>query len=530
LNNVVLVGFMGSGKTTVGRALAAETGRPFIDLDDQIVTDAGRSVEQIFADEGEAGFRDREARALQRALERDGQVVAAGGGAPLRDENWTRMRAGNCVVALTAEPGELIRRLNGSRERPLLGNDVATAIDSLLPRRMPRYREADLLVATDAAVPHDIAQQIAARLPDAGVDRIPIDIPGSPHEVTLGTRLQNLVAAALQRMATSGAVMVVSDANVAERHGPSVHAALRGAGFPSRLHILPIGEAAKEMAVLSGIYEAMAAAGVDRDGALIALGGGAVGDVAGFAAATWMRGIRYLQLPTTLLAMVDSSIGGKTAINLPSGKNLVGAVHQPAAIFCDLDYLSTLPDDEYRAALAEVIKAAVIADRAFFDWLSMNMTALLGREPAIIRESVRRAIGIKAAVVADDPTETGRRAILNYGHTIGHALERVAGYGRLRHGQAVAWGMQVAARVSLLSGRCSPSAVEAQQSLLQDGGLLAAPPAVRGADLVEAMRHDKKARSGEPRWVLLKEIGQVEYGQPVEVSIVRAALTEVLKP
>jgi 3-dehydroquinate synthase len=226
--------------------------------------------------------------------------------------------------------------------------------------------------------------------------------------------------------------------------------------------------------------------------------------------------------------MVDSSIGGKTAINLPTGKNLVGAVHQPSAIFCDLDYLATLPDEEYRASLAEVIKAAIIADRSFADWLTANLPAVIQREPAAVREAVGRAIAIKAAVVAQDPQEIGPRAILNYGHTVGHALERAAGFGRLRHGQAIAWGMEVAALISLRTGACGPETVEVQTSLLREAGLLSDRPAVAHARLIEAMRHDKKSRAGEVRWVLLREIGRAEYGQSVDSSIIEASLAEVL--
>jgi 3-dehydroquinate synthase len=320
----------------------------------------------------------------------------------------------------------------------------------------------------------------------------------------------------------------VTDNVVADRHAQPLIDAISGAGLIGRLHLVPSGEDAKQPLVLTGIYEALAAAGIDRQGALIALGGGAVGDVAGFAAATWMRGIRYVQMPTTLLAMVDSSIGGKTAINLPAGKNLVGAVHQPSAIFCDLAYLATLPDEEYRASLAEVIKAAIIADRSFVDWLLANLPGVLRRKPPAVREAVGRAIAIKAAVVAQDPEEIGARAILNYGHTVGHALERAAGFGRLRHGEAVAWGMEVAALISVRTAVCPPESVTVQHSLLRDAGLLAERPAVAHADLIEAMRHDKKSRGGELRWVLLREIGRAEYGQSVDPSVVEAALAEVL--
>lgn len=528
MNNVVLIGFMGSGKSTVGPQLAQQMGRPFVDLDDMIVADAGRSVAEIFSSEGEAGFREREARCLERALERKGSVVAVGGGAPMRDENWVRIRDGNCVVALVAEPDELARRLNGSTDRPLLQPEAPSVIASLLPHRLARYLEADLVIKTDGIDPAGVAQQLHDRLSHGGLQRIRIDIPGSPHEVTVGYGLSQLVPAALRRMKVSERVVVVSDELVAGRHAQLLIDALSSAGLRGWLHLVPSGEAAKELTVLASIYDALAAAGVDRCGSLIALGGGSVGDVAGFAAATWMRGIRYIQMPTTLLAMVDSSIGGKTAINLPAGKNLAGAVHQPSAIFCDLDYLATLPAEEYRSALAEVIKAALIADRSFFEWLSANMPALLNRDPSFVRDAVARAIGIKAAVVAGDPNETGERAILNYGHTVGHALERALGFGRLRHGQAVAWGMEVAVKISLLTGTCTPETVAAQHHLLTGAGLLAERPAVSHAKLIDAMRHDKKSQSGEPRWVLLREIGRADCGQQVDPSIVRAALAEVL--
>ena len=564
MNNVVLVGFMGSGKSTVGPHLARRLERPFVDLDDLIEADAGRSVAEIFSSEGEAGFRERESRCLRRALEQDASVVAVGGGAPMQDENWDRIRHGNRVVALVAEPDELARRLNGSTDRPLLRPGAPSVIASLLPLRLSRYLEADLVVKTDGLDPVEVAEHVQAILSDGGLQRIRIDVPGSPHEVTVGSNVTSLVAGALQRLTTSqkspspsggggpsaypspsrgggpseypsppgggqgGGVLIVTDKAVADRHAQPLIDALASEGIAARLHLVPSGEAAKELEVLASIYEALAAAGVDRQGVLVALGGGSVGDVAGFAAATWMRGIRYLQLPTTLLAMVDSSIGGKTAINLPAGKNLAGALHQPSAIFCDLAYLATLPNEEYRASLAEVIKVALVADRSFVDWLLAKLPAVLRREPPAVREAVARAIAIKAAVVAEDPQEKGPRAILNYGHTVGHALERAAGFGRLRHGEAVAWGMEVAAHISVRTGACAPNVAAVQHSLLRDTGLLADRPAVAHPALIEAMRHDKKSQAGELRWVLLREIGRAEYGQSVDPSVVETSIAEVL--
>ena len=528
MNNIVLVGFMGSGKSTVGRHLANRMGRTFVDLDDEITVEAGRSVAEIFALEGEGGFREREGRSLERVLARDELIIAAGGGAPLRDENWRRIRTGNTVIALMAEAPELARRLNGSKGRPLLQPDAPSAIAALLPSRISRYREADLVMSTDGREPVALAAQIADSLPASGLQRILVDVPGAAHEVVIGSHLGHLVASTVQRLPNMGPAVVISDSQVAARHASPLMASLSSAGIAATLHLVPAGETAKEMAVLSGIYDALGSAGVDRQGLLLVLGGGTVGDVAGFAAATWMRGIRYVQIPTTLLAMVDSSIGGKTGINLPSGKNMVGAVHQPSAVFCDLDYLSTLPDADYRASLAEVIKAALIADRAFVRWLWQNLPALLRRDTAVVGEAVTRAARIKASVVARDPDDLEERAILNYGHTVGHALERALGYGRVRHGEAVAWGMEVASRISLLNGTGSDHAARIQHELLDQAGLLQNRPVVGRSDLLAALRHDKKSQAGEPRWVLLRELGRADYGIQVDPKTVSTALGEVL--
>ena len=528
MNNVVLVGFMGSGKSTVGRMLAERTNRPFIDLDEDITADAGRSISEIFAVEGEGGFRQREAYRLRRALNKQEIILAVGGGAPLPEDNWRQMRDGNCVVSLMAAPAELARRLNGSKGRPLLEPDVPSAIASLLPNRIDRYAAADLVIGTDGRKPAEVAVDIQSRLPRGGVHRMTIDVPGASHELTVGRHLQGLVAETVRRLAPSQPIAIISDRVIQREHLKPLVDALAALDIKAVPVSIPSGEPAKELESLTAIYSEFAKIGLDRQGCLIALGGGTVGDVAGFAAATWMRGIRYVQVPTTLLAMVDSSIGGKTAINLPAGKNLAGAVYQPAAIFSDIDYLDSLPNEEYRAALAEVIKAGMIADRSFVEWLTANLAPLLSREPSVLYEAVHRAIKIKAEVVARDPYERGDRAILNYGHTLGHALERAAGYGTFRHGEAVAWGMEVAARISVMAGTCQAEAVTVQHRLLLRAGLLEGRPAVNPPDLLNAMQHDKKARAGKPRWVLLTEVGRAEHGCEVDDAIVWMALKEVL--
>lgn len=529
MTNVVLVGFMGSGKTVVGKALAERLRRPFVDVDQLIEAEAGRSIEAIFDDETEAGFRARESARLRQVLSRDGQVIAVGGGAPLDSGNWQAIRNGNWVVALTAKPEELAARLNGATDRPLLRHGVRPAIESLLPARLSRYLEADLVVPTDRRTPEAVSATIVDALPRGAAERIEVNVHGSPHEVVVGSSLRHLVPSVLTRRNVHGAVAIVTDKVVGPAHARPLEEVLGSGGWQVCRYEVPAGERAKTLETMAALYEFLGKANVDRTGAMIALGGGVVGDLTGFAAASWMRGIPYVQVPTTLLAMVDSSIGGKTGINLPSGKNLVGAVYQPAAIVCDLDYLSTLPDADYRAAFAEIIKCAVAGDRALFEDLRSAHDEALAREPAVLMRIVARTATFKARIVSEDPYEREQRAVLNYGHTVAHALEAVLGYGVIRHGEAVAWGMRVAARLSQESGVCSAAVVRAQDRLLAEYGLLESAPRVDVSAIMAAVQHDKKTRGGEPRWVLLRDIGRVEYGHQVGRERVEAVLEEVLR-
>ncbi|MBB5207272.1 3-dehydroquinate synthase [Chiayiivirga flava] len=301
-------------------------------------------------------------------------------------------------------------------------------------------------------------------------------------------------------------VLVISDANVAPLYLARVEAALAGHTL-GRL-ILPPGEREKTLQRFAQALEALAELRASRDATVVALGGGVVGDLAGFAAACWMRGIAFVQLPTTLLAMVDSSVGGKTAVDLPQGKNLVGAFHQPSAVIADTDTLATLPPRELRAGLAEVVKYGAIGDAAFFAWLEANVDALLSREPAAIAHAVETSCRHKAGVVARDETEQGERALLNFGHTFGHALETDGEYGSLLHGEAVAIGMLLAARLSAALGLAPPQDAERLQRLLVRFGLPAVMPAGHDpAQLLHLMRLDKKSVSGALRLILWHGIG-----------------------
>jgi 3-dehydroquinate synthase len=322
-------------------------------------------------------------------------------------------------------------------------------------------------------------------------------------------------------------VALVYDAALASTHLPSARVALEAAGFRVVSIAVPSGEESKSLDGLSALYDALSAARLDRRTTLVALGGGVTGDLAGFAAATYLRGIDFVQVPTTLLAQVDSSVGGKTGIDLPGGKNLVGAFYQPQLVLIDLDTLQTLPEAEYRAGLAEVVKYGVIADAPFFSWLEANREAILRHEPEETAQLIARCCEIKAAVVGQDEREAGLRAILNYGHTVGHAVEAAAGFGWYRHGEAVSIGMTAAGTLSeSLTGLRAGERIRIE-TLLSDFGL---PTRVREPlptdALLAAMRLDKKALDGELQFVLASAVGSVAV-RPVGESEVREAISTI---
>jgi len=321
--------------------------------------------------------------------------------------------------------------------------------------------------------------------------------------------------------------LVVADETVAALYGDRLLAALKNAGLAAELTALPPGEEAKSLAAAETLYTKAIAAGLDRRSPIVALGGGVVGDLAGFVAATYLRGVPFIQLPTTLLAQVDSSVGGKVAVNHPAGKNLIGAFHQPRLVIADTGVLATLPARELAAGLAEVIKHGVIADPVLFEYLAARRLAILAREPAALAEIIRRSCAIKAAVVAVDEKETGLRMTLNFGHTIGHAIEACAGYGRYRHGEAVAIGMHGAALLSRRLGRCGDGVAAAIAGLAADFGLPVFARGCRPDDLMAFLARDKKSLGGAVNWVLVGAIGRVETSRDVPEEAVRQVLAEI---
>jgi len=319
-------------------------------------------------------------------------------------------------------------------------------------------------------------------------------------------------------------VLVVGDENVAPLYLDRVIAGLRDRTFSTLT--LPAGEAHKTLDSAAKIFAALAELKASRDATILALGGGVIGDLAGFAAACWMRGIACVQMPTTLLAMVDSSVGGKTGVDLPQGKNLVGAFHQPRAVIADTYTLETLPDRELRAGFAEVIKYAALGDAAFFAWLEANADALLASDPDVLAECIAHCCTQKAGIVARDETERGERALLNFGHTFGHALETVCGYGNLRHGEAVAIGMCLAAELSAQTGMSPATDTQRLRALLNRFGLPTAIPVGANAEaLLAAMKLDKKNASGRLRLILWHGVGRVEIAEGVDEGAIRHLLS-----
>lgn len=322
----------------------------------------------------------------------------------------------------------------------------------------------------------------------------------------------------------AGRVAVITNPVVAPLYLGRVKAALARAGADAFEVLVEDGEQAKSWASLERVLDALLAARLGRDGLVLALGGGVVGDLAGFAAAVYQRGIDFIQLPTTLLAQVDSSVGGKTAINHPRGKNMVGAFHQPAAVIADVAALATLPARELRAGVAEVIKHGFALDAGLVEWLEANMEALLAREPAALAHVVRRSCELKAAVVAADERENGQRAVLNLGHTFGHAIEAGAGYGAWLHGEAVAAGMVMAAGLSVRAGLLDAASEARVRALVLRAGLPATGPALAPERYLELMALDKKAAGGRLRFILLERIGRAVLRGDVDARLVRETL------
>lgn len=352
--------------------------------------------------------------------------------------------------------------------------------------------------------------------------QVDVELPRQSYAIHIGTAILDRLVTISASQAGAQHAVLVTDSNVKSLHADSVADSLREAGLRVDVLVIEPGESSKSLGVAGQLWEDLLATGADRTSLVVAVGGGVVGDLAGFVAATYARGIQFLQVPTTLLAQVDSSVGGKVGINLPAAKNMVGAFWQPAGVICDTQTLSSLPDRQFSAGLAEVVKYGVILDESFFAELEDNADAIWSREATILRRVVARCCELKAEVVGQDERETsGLRAVLNYGHTFCHAIESLTGYGQFLHGEAVSIGMLCASRLAVSMGRIDSALTDRQQQLLTRFHLPVAMPSLDPDQMIEAMQHDKKSQHGRLRFVLPCQLGRVELVEDVDLDLVR---------
>lgn len=494
--NIVITGFMGTGKSTVAEIVARQLNRPLIDMDREIETRAGFSIPQIFRRQGEGAFRDMERQLTHELALRHGLVIATGGGALIDDDNREMMSQHGLIVCLNASKAEIRARLGENQQRPL-----AADWEAHFDARRGAYAQIRHQIVTTGRTPTDIAADILALADDALYVRTPA---GGGYPIHIGGGLLQRIAADPEAAGLAGRAVVVTNETVAPLYGEALAAGLPNAN----LIVARDGESHKNLDTVRAIYDDLLSLGADRRTTIVALGGGVIGDMAGYVAATYMRGIPLVQIPTTLLSMVDSSVGGKVGVDLPQGKNLIGAFKQPRRVVIDTDVLASLPESQWRCGMAEVIKHGLIARPALLEpglW-----------QPEAAAYLVRQAVQVKIDIVEVDPYENGIRAHLNLGHTFGHAIEKSTNYA-VPHGEAVAIGTMKAALLSRNLGLIDDHLVgQIQKTLWQIG--LPTDIALDRYRWYDAMSTDKKWQSGKSRLVVLKGLGQaaVVEGLPRE--------------
>lgn len=508
--NIVLTGFMGTGKTSVGRALAQMLDREFVDMDTWLEEREGMTIAKIFAEKGETYFREHERDLCRELAAGHNLVIATGGGALVSPENRQAFRSAY-VICLDASADEILRRLAGEEERPLLRGDKRANVENLLNTRRDAYAQIALHVPTDAQTPEQIARHILQRLAPR---EIRVKTPDGTYPIYLGRDVVDHAGENLKTFPLTPQCAIVTNSTVRALYGERAVNALERDGYEPVFIEIPDGEQHKTLDTVRTLYDRFIAAKLERRSAILALGGGVIGDTVGFAAATYLRGAPFVQLPTTLLSMVDSSIGGKVAVDHPSGKNLIGAFKFPLCVIADLNALDTLPVEEYRAGMAEVIKHGVIGEANLFDALHTRQ---------LDDELLAQALRVKVEIVERDPFEENIRAHLNLGHTFGQAIEALANF-QMRHGYAVAVGLACAARLAANLNWCHAQTRDEIIGLLEKYELpTRVPREFSPEQILAAMGTDKKVKNKRVRFILPYEIGRVGIAENVaEDEVVRA--------
>jgi 3-dehydroquinate synthase len=535
--NLILIGMPGSGKTTFGKFVAKKLGVPFLDTDTLIEETTGKRIEDIFYLEGEKAFRLVEKEIVRKASMTRKAVIATGGGAWLNPESRKSLQESGTVIYLACEPEEIWNRLqNSPQTRPLLKKGFGS-LKELFDKRHREYRVADYILDTTGKSLEDEWDEISREL---GIgqksDRISlteakltVSTPYKLYTVAIGCGVIYSIGSYLEEKycaqddGNRPRIFLVTNPFVNAICGENVLKTLNCSGFKTSCFVIPEGEQYKTLDWARKAYSRLAVEGFDRGDVVLALGGGVIGDLAGFVAATYMRGMSLVQVPTTLLAQVDSSIGGKTAVNLPEGKNMVGAFHQPDFVVTDLSLLQHLPQYHYRQGLAECVKYGIIGDRDLFELFENSIDEIQSRNIEKLKEIVVRCCQIKGRIVSADERENNLRMVLNLGHTVGHALEATIGYGRIGHGDAVALGMRANAFLSTRLGMLSMESRERIEKLLDRLGF---PERAKFSTIqaIEYLERDKKKNRGEIRFVLPWEIGRVDITGKVDYYLLEEAL------
>ena len=546
---IFLVGLSGSGKSTVAGLVAKELGWRAIDADRQVEANTGREITEIFATEGEAAFRDIEAGFLESCVDIERVVIATGGGAVTSDRGRAAIAQGFSVW-LASSPEVAAQRLSadaGTEERPLLKGDdgLHSRLEVLLQERLHLYQASNAAVDVDHLAPEVVAQEIvrlwfehrsAAGHGGGGESALPpfeprddvaaiVRTATASYPIVVANRSLSRIGEICRDEGLNGRAFVIADSAIRPLYGEQVVSALASAGYEAKVFDFEGGESAKHLGTVSTVYDWLIDARCERGDFVLCVGGGVVTDLGGYTAATYLRGISFVHVPTSLLGMVDAAIGGKTGVDHPKGKNLIGAFAQPRAVIIDPEVLATLPQRELQAGWAEVVKHGLILDEELFQ----RLEAVAGdpkamADPFLIGWSTH----IKAMVVSEDEREADRRTLLNYGHTIGHAIEAVTGYSQYLHGEAVAIGMRAAGIISMEKGLLSPEEFDLQQYVIERCGLPTSAPGVDRESVLQATLLDKKVSAGRVRWVLLDRIGHASIHADVEDSLVRHAVDTVL--
>jgi shikimate kinase/3-dehydroquinate synthase len=558
---ITLTGVFGVGKTTVAQLVARRLGWEAVDADDVLVGIAGKEVAAIFEEQGEAAFRQTEAEAFTQLAGREKVVIAAGGGAPVYEPTRRSMVESGLVVCLKATPETVVQRMEAKeqgRPRPMLASDNALArAGRLIDQRAAVYALADFTVETDGMTPEEIADEVVRFFEARGertfnragrveqLSRSPSVLPpiiDAPNATTVirtasGEYPAHVAWGALERLGditkrTTRArrAFLISDEAVMAQWGETAVSSLREAGLEVASHTIPSGDGSKSLQQAAEVYDWLASQRAERRDAIVALGGGMVDDFSGFVAGTYLRGMPVVQAPTSLLAMVDASIGGKTAVNHAGAKNIVGLFYQPKAVVADVATLKTLPRRALIEGMGEVIKHALIRDAELLTVLESRLDDLMALEPELTTQVLARNVQIKGSVVSEDERETGGvRELLNYGHTLGHAFEAAGGYEALLHGEAVAVGMIAAGEIGRRVGITPAPLVERQRALIERAGLPTKPPAgIDRARVNAALALDKKIVAGGQRWVLLEDVGRPIVTSEVPKEVVEAVLDDLL--